>query len=311
MWSPYNGTRAVSAGRSTLWRTALRRNDVAVIVVGVDGSPGSRNALAWAVDEARVRGSAVTAVHAWPGVSELVARSTEAHRREGLAQQLLDRIVGELPDPGVEVRRVLCPGSPGSCLVDESAEAELVVVGRRGLGGFAGLLLGSTSHQVLAHAQCPVAVVPSQLPDPGTAVTRVVAGVDGSEPAARALRWAEAEARMRQAPMVAVHAFATPYFVGPLGMEPAATVDVADLRPAAHAALDEMVREALGGTDVPVDRVVVEGPAAQALLGATTPSDLLVVGSRGRGGFAGLLLGSVSQQLAEHADCVVVVVRGQ
>ena len=144
-------------------------------------------------------------------------------------------------------------------------------------------------------------------------MAKIVVGVDGSPESHAALAWALEEARLRGEPVHAVHAWLMPIaFAG--GAPPFVLPEAHhELRQEGQRVLDEALAEVAGGADpgVPVERSVVEGPAAQVLLRAAAGADLLVLGSRGRGGFAGLLLGSVSQQCAHHATCQVVIVRGQ
>jgi nucleotide-binding universal stress UspA family protein len=150
-------------------------------------------------------------------------------------------------------------------------------------------------------------------------VPAVVVGVDGSAGAKEALRWALAEARLRRSPVRAVHAWmfgyiggsvdGYPYWGGSLGSYTSIGVDLNEL----HRAAEDLLERALADVedeagDVEIEREVIQGAAAEDLVSAATPADLLVVGSRGHGGFAGLLLGSVSQQCAQHAGCPVVVV---
>jgi nucleotide-binding universal stress UspA family protein len=141
---------------------------------------------------------------------------------------------------------------------------------------------------------------------------RIVVGVDGSDGSLRALRWAVREARQRDATLDVVVAWHHPYAaaVDPTGMA-ASRVSREELE---HLSRDLLgrARDVAYAEDqtVQVDPTVVEGGAARALLEAATGADLLVVGSRGRGGFTGLLLGSVSQQCAHHAPCPVVIVPG-
>ena len=141
----------------------------------------------------------------------------------------------------------------------------------------------------------------------------IVVGVDGSPESQAALEWALGEAKLRGAAVKVVHAWVMPIaFAG--GAPPF-------VLPEAHEAfdsegekiLDDALAAAGGGVGegVAVERSVVEGPAAQCLLRAAADADLLVLGSRGRGGFAGLLLGSIGQQCAHHARCPVVIVRGK
>lgn len=140
-------------------------------------------------------------------------------------------------------------------------------------------------------------------------------GVDHSEGAKAALAFAHEEARLRGATLRAVHAWQFGYngyidYTGFGGVAPAVGGDISELREAATAALDATVREALPSPgDVKVEQRVVEGTAGAVLVDESRNADLLVVGSRGHGGFAQLLLGSVSQQCAQHAACPVVIVR--
>jgi len=143
---------------------------------------------------------------------------------------------------------------------------------------------------------------------------KIVVGVDGSEESKAALRWALEEARLRQAELLCVHAWLYPSVVDPTGLSAPLAVNMFEgLRDDAGELLELMIAEVAteADTDVKISRSVVEGPAASALLGAAQDADLLVVGSRGRGGFSGLLLGSVSQQCAHHAICPVVIVRAR
>jgi nucleotide-binding universal stress UspA family protein len=138
----------------------------AKVVVGVDGSEASRHALSWAAEEARLRGARLVVVHAWtvpvamaaPGLVP-VPLDPEEWRAE--AEQLLEREVDETlgADPGLPVERLAVPGSSAGALVDAAEGADLLVVGSRGHGGFAGLLLGSVSQQCAHHAPCPVVIV--------------------------------------------------------------------------------------------------------------------------------------------------------
>jgi nucleotide-binding universal stress UspA family protein len=148
----------------------------------------------------------------------------------------------------------------------------------------------------------------------------VVVGVDGSAGAAEALSWAVAEARLRKARLLIVHAWTYGYADLPLGgfgamgafasYVPFDDIDPVDLQKAADGLVEAAMVKVPGGVvGVEVERRVVEGGAAQVLIGAALGADLLVVGSRGHGGFAGLMLGSVSQQCVHHAPCPVVVVR--
>jgi nucleotide-binding universal stress UspA family protein len=136
------------------------------IVVGVDGSPGSRRALQWAADEAAQRSAEVVIVHAWhlpPGA--YVPYVPAAAITVGMMQEDSAKLLAEaeasitMPD-GIRVRHVVVEGSPATRLLEQAADSALLVVGSRGRGGFTGLLLGSVSQQCAHHAPCPVVIVP-------------------------------------------------------------------------------------------------------------------------------------------------------
>ncbi|MEW6470874.1 MAG: universal stress protein [Actinomycetota bacterium] len=135
------------------------------IVVGVDGSPEAAAALRWALGEARLRHATLEAVHAWlfpvvgdvPGAAvDSLARALE-RAADGLLNQVVDDVAGT--DPGVKLERRVVEGAAAAVLIDAAAGADLLVVGSRGRGGFAGLLLGSVAQQCLHHAPCPVVLV--------------------------------------------------------------------------------------------------------------------------------------------------------
>jgi nucleotide-binding universal stress UspA family protein len=143
------------------------------VLVGVDDSAASHAALAFAIDEARLRGAKVVALHAWtfvpaapvgePGMVAMLADDlpTELDAERQAAQARLDAAIGRVPPgaPPVELEARLVEGDAGDALVSEGAEADLIVVGSRGRGGLASAILGSTSQHVVRHARCPVIVV--------------------------------------------------------------------------------------------------------------------------------------------------------
>lgn len=129
------------------------------IVVGIDGSPESKAALRWAIDEARLRRARLVAVFAWHYGVFLDGPQVVVPDLERSAEEVLDAAVDEAGVDGVEVERRTVQGTPAQALVEAAKEAELLVVGSRGRGGFSGLLLGSVSQQCVHHATCPVVVV--------------------------------------------------------------------------------------------------------------------------------------------------------
>ncbi|MFP3900681.1 MAG: universal stress protein [Acidimicrobiia bacterium] len=282
------------------------------VVVGVDGSDGAAEALRWAAREAALHGHTVTALYAWGFIDrhhEGGDRTFDPAFGEDEARAVLDKAVGRALDAGgvpVSLERQVVNGEPAPALVRAAEGADLLVVGARGLGGFARLLLGSVGSQCLEHAPCPVAVVRPLDQGRQGAPPRVVVGVDGSEAARGALAWALDEARARGAALDVVHAWDLP-LIGHLG---ALAFDPVMFRDVGHEVLDEAISAAEArAAGVGVHRLLARGPAARVLIERGRRADLLVVGARGLGGFAGLLLGSVSHRVATGAPCPVVVVR--
>jgi nucleotide-binding universal stress UspA family protein len=206
---------------------------------------------------------------------------------------------------GVEIERSVVRGDAAGVLVDRSAGSDLLVVGSRGRGALAGAFLGSVSRACLHHAPGPVAVV--HVAHHGER-SRIVVGVDGSTGATAALEWAIAEARLRRTTVHAVSAYHEPWSLsGGAVTSPGALIELREgLAANAGQILEEARRSA--PDDVPVSVEAAYSPAGQALVAAAADADLLVVGSRGRGGFKSLVLGSVSEYCAAHVGGTVVVV---
>ncbi|MGW4346603.1 universal stress protein [Streptomyces sp. NPDC004690] len=285
------------------------------VVVGVDGSPSSLEAVAVAAREARLRGRGLKVVHAflWPIVHVPLGPWPMGQAMDALREEA-GRLVTEAAEharsvaPDLEIRCAVLAGGPLPVLEAESHGAALVVVGSRGTGGFMGLLLGSTAVQLAGHAHCPVLVVRDRPALAGP----VLLGVDGSPAGEPAVDFAFAEAALRKTGIVALHAW-TPWSV-PVTPPPGPS---APHQPDPAALADRerrLLAEALAGQQeqypqVPVDHVLVKGDAREALIEASGRAGLLVLGARGHGGFAGLLLGSVSQAVLHHATCPVTVAR--
>ena len=271
------------------------------IVVGVDGSTGASQALEWAVDEAALDGARLTAVMAWSrpviyGAYAEVAVPFDENIREAAAASL-HNAVAKVAD-GADIDQRIAEGPAAAVLAQAAQDADLLVVGSRGSGGFASLLLGSVALACAHHSSVPVAVVRGQR----TEHKRVIVGFDGSENAAAALRWAHAEAQRRQSALRVVSAWTYLAQPGSGDFNPRFTQTDAD------GAAWQAAKRVLGDTTVDFDVVAPNDLAAPALLSACGEGDLVVVGSRGLGGFRSLLLGSVSHQVLTHAPIPVVVV---
>ena len=285
------------------------RNEGGTVVVGVDGSDRSRLALKWAADEARRRGSTLGVLYAqlhppehppaWydPGDSEAPPGRAVVDDAVGLAATR---------HPSLPVNGEVVEWPAALVLTSVSRDADLLVVGARGVGGFKELLLGSVSDQCIQYAHCPVAVVHGESEDPTyeSAEPLVVVGIDGSPGSGRALRWALGEARIRSAAVEAVFAWHYP------ALHTGMTGPTDKYRTAADQVVDSATSWAAEwGPDVSFDASARGEATVPALIGASEGADLLVVGSHGRGGFHDALLGSAAHQAARHATCPVVVVR--
>lgn len=282
------------------------------IVVGVDGSDGSRAALEWAIEEARLWCCHVEAVMTWhepyAGGTWAIPIPVDYQVSEASYRARLDAVIEASDTSGLPapVERVLARGGAGPVLLDRAEGADLLVVGSRGHGGFVGLLLGSVSRQVAMHAPCPAVVVRGEESGPAAPVAttgRLVVGIDGSEGSLSALHWAGEEAAKRGVPLHVVHAWQPPYATMDLPLPADVAGQAAD---AARSRLDAAIADV--GAEVEITAAAVEGPAALSLLVAAKEADLVVVGSRGHGGLMGLLLGSVSHHVVAHAPCPVAVV---
>jgi nucleotide-binding universal stress UspA family protein len=278
------------------------------VVVSIDDEDPDPLVLEWAAAQAAFRGTRLVICHVceWqPGdrVPQPVDERGDADLRLGP-----ERVVGAAADavraayPDLQVGGAIGTGSPQRGLLTMAEEAAMIVVGARGIGGFAGLLMGSVSGQVAEHADCPVAVVRPAAPG----ATDVVVGIDGSPQAARALELGLAEARRTGGTLTALHAYRLPPVAAAYAPNPgygAGTHRQVAERTLADALGDVEERN----PDVKIERRVEHGPAARVLLEAADGAATLVVGARGMGGFTGLIVGSVSQQVLRHAHCPVLV----
>lgn len=269
------------------------------LVVGFDGSPGSCAALRWALAAAGADG-AVEVVAVWEPVATGVnpwvpaAAFDERILRDGFRDHARSMALATAGESLIDLR--FPDGHAGACVVAAAAGARCLVLGRRGHGGFAGLLLGSVADYALRHADGAVALVPGRDAPPDSG--RIVVGVDGSEPSVAALRWAASEAERRDRELVVLLAWS--FLEQPSALTPDYGAD--DARRYAAA----VVARTLGERAVRLD--VVNDRPAGALMDRSAAGDLVVVGGRGLGAVRGALVGSVSRQLAHHAPSTVVVV---
>jgi nucleotide-binding universal stress UspA family protein len=269
------------------------------ILVGYDGSSGSTAALGWAAREARSRGSVLTVCHGWAPGYPAPAAEVAAFAR-GSGERILAQGLQYARDlRGVrEIRPLLADESAAAALCACSGDAEMVVVGSRGQGGVPGLLLGSVSSQVAAHARGRVVVVrghwqrvPGHVPGP------VVVGAEGSAASAAAVVFAFEEAALRETFLLAVCALADA--PGVLGGGGQVKHDFEELIAVAEK----------GNPEVAVRRHIADGSARAALLTAAFEAQMVVVGARGLGGVRGMMLGSVSHTVLSHAPCPVGIAR--
>ncbi|WP_327002169.1 universal stress protein [Dactylosporangium sp. NBC_01737] len=272
------------------------------IVVGYDGSDESRRAVDWAADEAERTGAPLQIVHAyqtsWPAGSYYRPTAQEEQAARGRAEQLAaDAVAGVRGrGTGVDAVATVVHAAPAATLLDLGGSgSRLLVVGNRGNGGITNLLMGSVSQQVATHARVPVAVVRGH----AAAAGPVVVGVDGSPATDAALGLAFDAAAARGTHVVAIRAYVPP---AP-SVLPLSGVEAVER---------EMLEASLAGWQDKYPAVRLEarlavGRVAKVLVGVSHTAQLVVVGSRGHGGFTGLLLGSVGQQLLHHAECPVLI----
>nr|WP_042178593.1 universal stress protein [Kibdelosporangium sp. MJ126-NF4]CEL13279.1 Universal stress protein family [Kibdelosporangium sp. MJ126-NF4]CTQ98970.1 Universal stress protein family [Kibdelosporangium sp. MJ126-NF4] len=282
------------------------------IVVGVDGSDSAQQAVRWAAQEAARRKAPLRLVHACLVVSAYTPVSLPKSVSDVLADEgrrwlrQASRVASEVA-PRVEVSRMLEHREPAIALVEESGSAQLMVLGSRGLGGFTGLLVGSVATKLAQRGACPLVVVRGE--DGDRTGKPVVVGVDGSPVSEAAIGFGFEQAARLGVSLVAVHTWSDMIPAAAFAIVPPAIewhqIQIEEL---------ELLCERLAGwqekyPDVPVARIVTRDRPAHSLLEQARDAQLVVVGSRGRGGLTGLLLGSTSQALLHHAPCPVAVIR--
>lgn len=291
----------------------MSRNDKTV--VGVDYSPASDAALAWALESSARSGSQLRIVHvSETSEAELRILDREGWRLEdqlkGRGQLLVDASLesARTAYPDLEVSGQVTLGSAPAALIEESKTADVVVVGNRGAGGFSGLLLGSTALQLTSGAHCPVVAVPGSA-DVSPTRSGIVVGVKDADDAAAALEFAFRQAEEHgNERVIVVHAWEIPTL---LRAGPVAPLvydwDLVAGQERVH--LQEALEPWLSRhPDVDVNIKAVQGHPAQTLVDEARLARLLVVGTRGRGAMRSVVLGSVSHAVLHHAASPVAVV---
>jgi nucleotide-binding universal stress UspA family protein len=273
------------------------------LLVGIDGSEQSLGAVDWAAAEAAARGCLLTVCHVSDaGAPMAPAPAATAGGRAAMA--VADALArARAAAPGLRVAEYVRTGSPARELVRLAAYADELVVGDRGLGGFADLLLGSVGRQVAAHAPVPVVVIrPATKPD-----GPVLVGIEDTHDEEPALGYAFRHAARHRLALQVLYAFRDPITTAALGY-PLPDIDHGQARQAAMRYLaGTLAPWQADFPDLPVEQVALGGPAAHTLIDASLGSSLLVIGRRGPAGLAGRLLGSVSQYAVRHAHCPVAV----
>ncbi|MDN6530000.1 MAG: universal stress protein [Brevibacterium sp.] len=312
------------------------------IIVGVDGSANSQCALQWAIRHAQLTASEIRLVAAYtvPGVNMSQAAIVYPADYDTVikrsVQQLVDDSAKTVTDASVPVSTVVFPGDASGVLVDNSKNADLAVIGARGRGGFTGRLLGSVALAMPAHAHCPTVVIPSTWParplpekplpidlpvrssDAQTAIAEsggrrpdftgeVVAAIDPFETDGPVLRAAAEQARIYGLPLhlvgiTAAHVLSPEWMPSETHLEKMYDEAVTSREEAVESLKEEF-------PEVEVRWSIFDAPATEVLISATYTADLLMLGSRGRGGFVSTILGSTSQAVLSHAVCPTRVVR--
>lgn len=289
-----------------------------IVVVAVDGSPASHNAVRWAANTANKRGIPLRLASSYTMPQFLYA--------EGMVppQELFDDLQAETMEkidearaiahevaPEIKIGHTIAEGSPIDMLLEMAKESTMIVMGSRGLGGLSGMVMGSVSAAVVSHATCPVVVVrEDNVVNETTKYGPVVVGVDGSDVSQKATEIAFAEADARGAELVAVHTWMDMQVQASLAGLSAAQQQWEDV----EREQIEMLTERLAPLtekypNVQVRKVITRDRPVRALVENSEGSQLLVVGSHGRGGFKGMLLGSTSRALLQSAPCPMMVVR--
>jgi nucleotide-binding universal stress UspA family protein len=311
------------------------------IIVGIDGSDNAQCALQWAIAHAQKTSAEIRLVSAYtvPGVNmtqaDIVYPADFDTAVKKTVESIAEAAAGTVTKAGVPVSTTIVHGDASGVMVEHSKNADLAVVGARGRGGFAGRLLGSVALAMPAHSHCPTVVIPSTWPNrvpptgnlpvddpvrasqPRTAEAvggqrpdfsgEIIAAVDPFETDTPVLRAAASQAAIYQAPLRLIGVTAT-HVLSPEWMPSEAhLITMYDEAAKAFEAAVDSLRGDFPNLEVRYS--IFDAPAAEVLVSATFTAELMVIGSRGRGGFVSTILGSTSQGVLSHAGCPVRVVR--
>jgi nucleotide-binding universal stress UspA family protein len=287
------------------------------IVVGVDGSEPSLNALRWATHEARRRGAELLLVSCYTvpalgGIDGAVYPSSidvEVLKAESAAVIEQAKEIVAAIDPQLVVSGAAPMASPVVGITEAAEPGDEIVVGATGHSGMLYGLIGSVTTGVTHRAHVPVIVVPFKSPTGvGDAIKRIVVGVDGSPESMGALEWAYDEAIVSGAELTVVHAWIYPYTVSHNSMREIRKPLELEAARELQSSLDSLGKKLTDGAVV-LHSTLSENTPAEALVQEAIGADLIVVGSRGRGGLRSVLLGSVSHMVVYNAQCPVAVIR--
>ncbi|GAB3595026.1 Universal stress protein [Corynebacterium faecale] len=289
-----------------------------IVVVAVDGSDASKQAVRWAANTANKRGIPLRLASSYTMPQFLYAEGMVPPQElfDDLQAEALEKIdearaIAHEVAPDIKIGHTIAEGSPIDMLLEMSKSSTMIVMGSRGLGGLSGMVMGSVSGAVVSHASCPVVVVrEDSAVNEDTKYGPVVVGVDGSEVSQRATEFAFAEAEARGSELVAVHTWMDMQVQASLAGLAAAQQQWDDVEREQTEMLLARIQPLMEQhPSVPVKKVITRDRPVRALSEASEGAQLLVVGSHGRGGFKGMLLGSTSRALLQSAPCPMMVVR--
>lgn len=294
----------------------MSREDI--VVAAVDGSEASKTAVAWAANTANKRGIPLRLASSYTMPQYLYAEGMVPPQElfDDLQNETMEKIdeareIAHKVAPDLKIGHTIAEGSPIDMLLELSKDVTMIVMGSRGLGGLSGMVMGSVSAAAVSHADCPVVVVreDSNITE-STKYGPVVVGVDGSEVSQKATELAFEEADARACELVAVHTWMDMQVQASLAGLSAAQQQWDEIEADQAKMLDERLKPFVEKfPDVSVKRVITRDRPVRALVDAAEGAQLLVVGSHGRGGFRGMLLGSTSRALLQAAPCPMMVAR--